>query len=150
MNKRIVNTLWALSLLTVVAVAANSWPSHVDVNGTDRSIKRFATLATASGDNKLVDGVDSHLVRLVFLGVHSYGATAVNWYLKNDTNANLWGSAGAPFTADPTGATGPMGEYMPFNPVGSIRTGTAGEDLEINLSAAVPLWVTGNYVIEPE
>lgn len=135
--------------ITSAVLGANSYPDHVIVNGVDRSIKSFAVKATASGDNTLATGMSAHVIRLIALGVRAYSATPVQWYIKNDTDGGIWGDASTPFTSDQGSISGPAGEFLPTNPNSGIVTKTAGEDLEINLSAAVPLWVQGSYIVEP-
>lgn len=151
MEKKVATFIPWILLIAVVAIAANSYPGYVrDSSGFDHQIRSFALEATASGDNTLVTGETGYLIKLLSLGVRAYGNTAVNWYLKTDTDGGIWGGSTRPFTADQTGAAGPAEDSIPFCPVGEISTSTAGEDLEINLSAATPLWVRGTYITVPE
>lgn len=141
---------WIL-LVALIAIGAGTIPDHIrDSNGFDHPVLGFAIKATDSGDNTLVAGQTGYLIKLLSIGVRSYGDTPVNWYIKTDTDGGIWGDSGTPFTADQTMLTGPAGESWPFSPVGEIATATAGEDLEINLSAATPLWVRGSYIMVPE
>lgn len=107
--------------------------------------KFFNVDVAASGDNTLVAAVASKKIRVLSLQlVHAKSATPVGGLIKSSTPTNLYGGTGR-FPLDNTGATGPGGLTLPFNPLGWFET-EVNTNLVLNLDAAQRVVGTGQYV----
>lgn len=105
---------------------------------------KFAVVgASSSGNNELVAAVTGKRIRVLAVAIVGAG-TAVGAYFRTSSGgAAIFGSSSSPIPIDKSGAAGPAGLVLPFNPIGWMQT-ASGEALGLNLSAAQA--VTGGLV----
>ncbi len=106
------------------------------LDGAAKLTPQFAKIeCAASGDNQLINTTAGKKVRVVSLALFASGAVEV--YFKSEGGTVIFGGSTTKLKLDHTGAVGAAGFVLAFNPVGWFQTDVDGEDLEINLSAAV-------------
>ena len=106
------------------------------MNDTTALVPKFAAFGVnSSGDNQLVDTTAGKKCRVLSIAIFARGAVDV--YFKSEGGTVVFGDSTHKIKLDSTGAAGAAGFALAFNPVGWFQTDVAGEDLEINLSAAV-------------
>lgn len=104
------------------------------MNGATNLTPKFAAIAaSSSGDNTLLAGVATKKIRVIAFRVN--GSGAVNWKFQSSTGGDITGLFYC--------ASAGQGETGAFCPVGLFET-VAGEDLQLNLSAAVAV---GGYFV---
>lgn len=97
-------------------------------------------IATASGDNSLLDADANRTYVIHAIAVIATSTTSVNLYIYNGDN-NLLGSSTNKITVDMDGIDGPMGVVLPYNEKGWFASDTKNEIVKVNLSAATPVIV---------
>jgi hypothetical protein len=114
------------------------------INGSSSLTPKFAKIGcAASGDNQLVAPVTGRKIRV--LSIVLFGLSTVSAYFKSGDGNPICGDATYKIALDNTGATGPGGFVLGFNPIGWFQTG-AGYALLLNLSAAVGVCGALTYI----
>jgi len=126
------------------ALAAQQFSYGYD-GATQATLKRANIIASSSGTNELVAAVEGKKIRVVSIAVIATSATAVSLYF-NDGTASLFGGASNKATIQSTGESGPSGFVLPYNPAGWMETAAATRALNLNLSAAVAVMGSVQYV----
>lgn len=117
--------------------------SEVLMDGTSANSVKFANIDTASsGDNAVVAAVTSKKIKVVSVALFASGSVDV--YL-NDGTADLLGGT-RKIKLDNTGAGGAAGFVLGHNPQGWLQTAAVNRPLNLNLSAAVGVAGTVQYV----
>jgi len=121
-------------------------PTNVATFTSNERVQRFYVECSTLGDNEVVAAITTKQIRVLSLSVLATSTTSVDFYIKNDTDGGILGGSSALLTVDKDGGDGPAGYNFDWNPGGICETGTDGEALEINLSAATTVIVRGTYI----
>lgn len=101
-------------------------------------VKRFVITASSSGNNAIVTAVANRYLRVLSYNYVVNAAVNVAWRSGTTTvigGLGYWGGQG-------------VGKVAPHNDHGWFQT-AAGEDLNLNLSGAVPVGGEGTYIEVP-
>lgn len=105
-------------------------------SGTTALTPKFAVISAASsGDNTIVAGVTSKKIRVLSLFLCAKGTANTLYFRENTSGTAIFGDGTNTIPIDKTGATGPAGFSLGFNPVGWMQS-SSGNPLVLNLSAA--------------
>lgn len=131
--------------------AANPLPSvaATDVSnlysGSTALVPKFARFSSAStGNQALVAAVVGKKIRV--LALHVLATASTNAVFINDGTADLYADATRKIPLDATGAAGPGGFSLPFNPVGWFETAATNRAININLGSANGVVAVATYV----
>jgi len=143
-----------VDVLTLPALAAGTnligkAAAGLDVSnmydGSTALTPKFAKLSSAStGNQALVSAVVGKKIRLLSLQILATAST--NSVYVNDGTADLYGDSTRKIPLDVTGATGPGGITLPFNPIGWCETASTNRPLNINLGSANGIIAVATYV----
>lgn len=114
-------------------------------DGATALVPKFAKLSSAStGNQALVSAVVGKKIRI--LALHIMATATTNAVYINDGTADLYADSTRKIPLDVTGATGPGGFSLPFNPVGWFETGATNRAVNINLGSANGVVAVATYV----
>jgi hypothetical protein len=114
-------------------------------NGATALVPKFESLSTAStGNQALVAAVADKTIRVLSLQIIATAST--NAIYINDATADLYGDSTRKIPLDVTGATGPGGITLDFNPFGWFQTAAVNRPININLGSANGLIAICTYV----
>lgn len=143
-----------VDILTLPALAAGTnligkTASGLDVSnlydGSTALTPKFAKLSSAStGNQALVSAVVGKKIRI--LALHIMATASTNAVYINDGTADLYADSTRKIPLDVTGATGPGGFSLPFNPVGWFETAATNRPLNVNLGSANGVVAVATYV----
>lgn len=143
-----------VDVLTLPALAAGTnligkTASGLDVSnlydGSTALTPKFAKLSSAStGNQALVSAVVGKKIRV--LALHVMATASTNSIYVNDGTADLYADSTRKIPLDVTGAAGPGGISLPFNPVGWFETAATNRPLNINLTSANGIVAVASYV----
>lgn len=106
---------------------------------------KFAKLSSAStGNQALVAAVASKKIRI--LALHVMATASTNAIYINDGTADLYADSTRKIPLDITGATGPGGFSLPYNPAGWFETAATNRPININLGSANGVVAVATYV----
>ena len=148
------NNIGDVDVLTLPALAAGTnlvgkAAAGLDVSnlydGSTAVVPKFAKLSSAStGNQALVSAVVGKKLRLLSLQILATAST--NAVYINDGTADLYGDSTRKIPLDVTGATGPGGITLPFNPIGWCESAATNRPLNINLGSANGIIALATYV----
>lgn len=114
-------------------------------DGSTALVPKFAKLSSAStGNQALVSAVVGKKIRV--LAMHVMATASTNAVYINDGTADLYADSTRKIPLDVTGATGPGGFSLPFNPVGWFETAATNRPLNVNLGSANGVVAVATYV----
>lgn len=114
-------------------------------DGSTALVPKFAKLSSAStGNQALVSAVVGKKIRI--LALHIMATATTNSVYINDGTADLYADSTRKIPLDVTGATGPGGVSLPFNPVGWFETAATNRPLNVNLGSANGIVAVATYV----
>jgi hypothetical protein len=120
------------NLIGVVSAGLNTGTIY---NGTTAVTPKFAKISTAStGNQSWVAAVSNVKIRVLSLQVIATAST--NSVYINDGTADLYADSTRKIPLDVSGATGPGGFTLPFNPAGWFETGGTNRPINLNLTSA--------------
>lgn len=115
------------------------------MSGTTQLTPKFARLSTASsGDQALISAVVDKKLRVIAMQIVCTAST--NAIYINDGTDNLYADGTNKLQLDDTGATGPGGYTLPYNPLGWFETGAINRPININLGSTNGVVAIATYV----
>jgi hypothetical protein len=119
--------------------------TDIIMNDTTELTPKFASFSSAStGNQALIAAVAAKTLRILSLQI--IGTASTNTIYINDGTADLYADATRKIPLDVTGATGPGGLTLPFNPVGWFETAAVNRPININLGSANGVVAIAQYV----